>query len=90
MATVKVWVFAVYRKIAVDSSVTSVTQDRITPATIPEDIIGRVIYFLELYAAISAMLLDVNPFDQPGVENYKREIRQLVAESRSTSFSTMG
>ena len=69
MATVKVWVFAVYRKIAVDSSVTSVTQDRIAPATIPEDIIGRVIYFLELNAAISAMLLDVNPFDQPGVEN---------------------
>ena len=88
MAIVKVWVFAVYRKIAVDSSVTSVTQDRIAPATIPEDIIGRVIYFLELNAAISAMLLDVNPFDQPGVENYKREIRQLVAESRSTSFST--
>ena len=45
---------------------------------------------MELNAAISAMLLDVNPFDQPGVENYKREIRQLVAESRSTSFSTMG
>ena len=90
MATVKVWVFAIYRKIAVDSSVTSVTQDRIAPATIPEDIIGRVIYFLELNAAISAMLLDVNPFDQPGVEIYKREIRQLVAESRSTSFSTIG
>lgn len=52
--------------------------------------LGQLIYFLELNAAISAMLLDVNPFDQPGVENYKREIRQLVAESRSTSFSTMG
>ena len=52
--------------------------------------LGQLIYFLELNAAISAMLLDVNPFDQPGVENYKREIRQLVAESRSTSFSTIG
>ena len=47
MATVKVWVFAVYRKIAVDSSVTSVTQDRIAPATIPEDIIGIALYAVD-------------------------------------------
>ncbi len=42
--------------------------------------LGQLIYYLELNAAVSAMLLGVNPFDQPGVENYKREIRQLVAK----------
>ena len=40
--------------------------------------LGQLIYFFEMSAAISAMLLGVNPFDQPGVENYKRETRKLV------------
>ena len=40
--------------------------------------IGQLIYFFELSEAISAMLLGVNPFDQPGVENYKANTRQLV------------
>jgi len=34
---------------------------------------GQLIYFFELAAAISAMVLGVNPFDQPGVEQYKQE-----------------
>ena len=42
--------------------------------------IGQLIYFFELSEAISAMLLGVNPFDQPGVENYKRNTRKLVEE----------
>ncbi len=32
---------------------------------------GQLIYFLELSAAIGGYLLDINPFDQPGVERYK-------------------
>ena len=40
--------------------------------------IGQLIYFFELSEAISAMLLGVNPFDQPGVENYKTNTRKLV------------
>ena len=40
--------------------------------------IGQLIYFFELSAAISAMLLGVNPFDQPGVEDYKSNTKQLV------------
>lgn len=40
--------------------------------------IGQLIYFFELSEAISAMLLGVNPFDQPGVENYKANTKQLV------------
>lgn len=42
--------------------------------------IGQLIYFFELSEAISAMLLGVNPFDQPGVENYKVNTKNLVKE----------
>src|SRR5512145_3061981 len=33
--------------------------------------IGQLIYFFEMGCAISGYILDVNPFDQPGVEAYK-------------------
>lgn len=36
--------------------------------------IGAAFYFFEVVVAISALLLDVNPFDQPGVEAYKRNM----------------
>lgn len=42
--------------------------------------LGQLIYFFEMSAAISAMLLGVNPFDQPGVEAYKIETKKLVEE----------
>lgn len=34
--------------------------------------LGRLLYFLMFSCYLSASLLDVNPFDQPGVEAYKR------------------
>ena len=37
---------------------------------------GQMIYFMEMTCGITAMLLGVNPFDQPGVEDYKREMRK--------------
>ena len=37
---------------------------------------GQLVYFMETTCAITAMLMDVNPFDQPGVEDYKREMRK--------------
>lgn len=40
--------------------------------------LGELIYFFEMSCAISAYNLGVNPFDQPGVEAYKREMRRLV------------
>lgn len=40
--------------------------------------IGQLIYFFEMSAAISAFLLGLNPFDQPGVEFYKQEMKDLV------------
>lgn len=37
-----------------------------------EENVGELMYFFMVSAAIGAYLLDVNPFDQPGVEDYKR------------------
>ena len=42
---------------------------------------GELIYFFELSCAISAKLFGVNPFDQPGVEAYKKELSKLMDES---------
>ena len=40
---------------------------------------GELVYFFELSCAISAKLFGVNPFDQPGVEAYKNELKKLIA-----------
>lgn len=42
---------------------------------------GELIYFFELACAISAKLFGVNPFDQPGVEAYKLELKKLMEEA---------
>jgi len=36
------------------------------------------IYFFEIACAISGYILDVNPFDQPGVEAYKKNMFALL------------
>ena len=41
---------------------------------------GELIYFFELACAVSAKLFGVNPFDQPGVEAYKNELKKLMEE----------
>lgn len=40
--------------------------------------IGMLSAFFMLSAAFSAYLFDVNPFDQPGVENYKNEVKKRI------------
>lgn len=40
--------------------------------------LGYLIYFFMKACAISAYLLDVNPFDQPGVEAYKKKMLELL------------
>jgi glucose-6-phosphate isomerase len=40
--------------------------------------LGALVYFFEKAVAISGRLLGVNPFDQPGVEAYKKEIHRLL------------
>lgn len=42
--------------------------------------VGRLIYFFQYSCAISAYLLDVNPFDQPGVEAYKHNMLALLGQ----------
>lgn len=39
---------------------------------------GELIFFFEMACAISASLFNVNPFDQPGVEAYKNELKVLL------------
>ena len=42
--------------------------------------LGEIFYFFELACGISAYILGVNPFDQPGVEFYKRNMFQLLGK----------
>jgi glucose-6-phosphate isomerase len=46
--------------------------------TLDEFYIGQMIYFFEMACAISGYILDVNPFDQPGVEAYKKNMFALL------------
>lgn len=47
---------------------------------INEHEIGYMIYFFEKACAISGYLLAVNPFDQPGVESYKKNMFALLGK----------
>lgn len=44
--------------------------------------IGQLIYFFEKACAISGYILGVNPFDQPGVEAYKKNMMNLLEEKK--------
>ena len=45
-----------------------------------EETLGHVIYFFEKACAISGYLLAVNPFNQPGVEDYKKNMFALLGK----------
>ena len=42
--------------------------------------LGRLIYFFEFSCAVSGYLLGVNPFDQPGVEAYKKDMFRMLGK----------
>ncbi len=42
--------------------------------------LGHLIYFFELACAISGYMLEVNPFNQPGVEAYKKNMFALLGK----------
>lgn len=44
--------------------------------------LGRLIYFFELSCGVSATMLGVNPFNQPGVERYKQEAIEEIRKLR--------
>ncbi|MBE6725524.1 MAG: glucose-6-phosphate isomerase [Ruminococcaceae bacterium] len=41
---------------------------------------GHLVYFFELACAVSGYMLGVNPFDQPGVEAYKKNMYALLGK----------
>ena len=45
-----------------------------------ENTIGQLLYFFEFACALSGYILDVNPFDQPGVEAYKKNMFALLGK----------
>ena len=53
---------------------------RITIPALKEEYLGQLIYFFEKACGISGYILGVNPFNQPGVEDYKRNMFALLAK----------
>ncbi len=51
---------------------------QITLKKLDEENIGELIYFFEKACSMSGMLLGVNPFNQPGVEEYKKNMFKLL------------
>ncbi len=51
---------------------------KITMERLDEQNIGELIYFFEKACAVSGMILGVNPFNQPGVEEYKKNMFKLL------------
>ena len=53
---------------------------RIVIPEISAKVLGELIYFFEMACAVSGYLLEVNPFDQPGVEAYKKNMFALLGK----------
>ncbi len=53
---------------------------RISIPKISENTLGQLIYFYEMGCALSGYILGVNPFDQPGVEAYKKNMFALLGK----------
>jgi glucose-6-phosphate isomerase len=52
----------------------------ITMPSINEFYLGQLMYFFEISCAVSGYILGVNPFDQPGVESYKKNMFALLGK----------
>ena len=61
----------------VDGNVPVITMDM---GQLNNEKLGEMFYFFELACGISAYMLGVNPFNQPGVEFYKRNMFQLLGK----------
>lgn len=53
---------------------------RLIVPKVDENNIGQLIYFFEFSCALGGYLLDINPFDQPGVEAYKKNMFRLLGK----------
>ncbi len=61
----------------VDGNVPVITVDM---GELNNEKLGEMFYFFELACGVSAYMLGVNPFNQPGVEFYKRNMFQLLGK----------
>ena len=61
----------------VDGGVPVITMDM---GQLNDEKLGEMFYFFEVCCGVSAYMLDVNPFNQPGVEFYKRNMFQLLGK----------
>ena len=61
----------------VDGNVPVITMDM---GALNAKTMGEMFYFFELACCVSAYMLGVNPFDQPGVEFYKRNMFRLLGK----------
>ena len=61
----------------VDGGVPVITMDM---GKLDDQKLGEMFYFFELACGVSAYMLGVNPFNQPGVEFYKRNMFQLLGK----------
>ena len=52
----------------------------VTIEKLDEENLGELIYFFELACAVSGNILGVNPFNQPGVEEYKKNMFRLLGK----------
>ena len=52
----------------------------ITMQELNAETLGQLIYFFELACAMSGKILGVNPFNQPGVEAYKKNMFTLLGK----------
>ena len=55
--------------------VASIELDEVSPASV-----GALFVFFEIAVAVSGRLLGINPFDQPGVEDYKSRMFRLLGK----------
>ena len=53
---------------------------KITIKKLDEEALGELIYFFELACSVSGKILGVNPFNQPGVEAYKKNMFRLLGK----------
>ena len=53
---------------------------RISIPKVTPYVLGQIIYFFEMACALSGYMLKVNPFDQPGVEAYKKNMFALLGK----------
>ncbi len=72
--------YQAYRGTALAHAAGNVPNMNISLADRTEYTLGQLFYFFEFAVAVSGLLLEINPFDQPGVEAYKQNMFALLGK----------